>query len=123
LGYQTLKRPGPQWKLQAAAAEQSLNWPGAPWKLKAAASGLPKPLYSVRDDPRCGVIPNACGVLTRFEFILERNPSTEREREAEELKDYGCDTRQLSGDAIFSYVIVRNSKVITERTESDHINQ
>ncbi|MFN9909105.1 MAG: hypothetical protein ACK56F_23790 [bacterium] len=40
---QTLKRPGPQWKLKATSADQSLNWPGAPWKLKATAGGLPKP--------------------------------------------------------------------------------
>ncbi len=26
-----------------------------------------------RDDPRCGVIPNACGALIRFKFIQERN--------------------------------------------------
>jgi hypothetical protein len=58
---------------------------------------------------RCGVIPNACGVLTRVEFILERNPSTEREREAEELKDYGCDAQNCQMMQFFSYVTVRNS--------------
>jgi hypothetical protein len=60
-----------------------LNWPGAPCKLKAAASGLPKPLYSVRDDPRCGVIPNVCGVLTRLEFTHGEKPFLrERSRRA-----------------------------------------
>jgi hypothetical protein len=45
-------------------------------------------------------------------YWRETLPS-ERERKAEELKDYGCDTGQFSGDAIFSYSIVRISKVIT----------
>ncbi len=49
----------------------------------------PKTNILSRDDPRCGVIPNACGALIRFEFIHGEKPRKEilfsREREAEEL--------------------------------------
>ena len=65
--------------------------------------------------------PGAMGSLQDLKAYWRETLSSEREREAEELKDYGCDTGQFSGDAIFSYSIVRDSKVITKRTESDHI--
>jgi hypothetical protein len=54
---------------------------------------------------------------------MERNPAKKfflREKQ-KSLEDFGCDA-ELSGD-ILSYVFVRNSKVITERIESDHSNQ
>ncbi len=54
---------------------------------------------------------------------MERNPAKKsflREKQ-KSFKDVGCDT-ELFGD-ILSYVFVRKSKVITERTESDHSNQ
>ncbi len=85
--------------------------------------GSPETKILSRDDPRCGVIPNACGALIRLNSHMERNlakKSLLREKQ-KSLKDFGCDTG-LSGDILF-HVFVRNSKVITERTESDHSNQ
>jgi hypothetical protein len=50
----------------------------------------PKTKILSRDDPRCGVIPNACGALIRFEFIHGEKPRKDtlfgRERSRRALK-------------------------------------
>ncbi len=80
----------------------------------------PKTNILSRDDLRCGVIPNACGALIRFEFIHGEKPRKEtlfeRERSRRALKDFGCDADRL---VIFLLTCQKfQSDIVTNRVRS-----
>ena len=73
----------------------------------------PKTKILRRDDPLCGVIPNACGaLLCCCKVIQERNLAKKllREGSRRAFKDFGCDA---DGLVISQFVLVRNFRVIS----------
>ncbi len=81
--------------------ESILKLAGCAVEVKDYRARSPETRTLSRDDPRCGVIPNACGALTRFEFIHGEKPFLREKQKSS--KDFGCDA-ELSGDILFMYL-------------------